>query len=224
VRLDLQVHSVLGSGDSVIQPDELADACVSAGIDGVGLTEHSTTRYEELRSALEDRGCKLLPGREVAFGPHHVLVFSADEDLLRSLPTKPAAEQLADPALACLWAHPAFPGGAGVYPPMVPNHDRMKEFLNAVELLNGRRMHVADGISQAFDAARQLGLPLTAGSDAHRPDEVGKCFTEVEVEDGADTAAVVEAIRAGRVAPHLSAPWATLHGYDYRQELAGFLK
>lgn len=177
-----------------------------------------------MRHALEDHGRKLLPGREVAFGSHHVLVFSADEDLLRSLPEKPTAEQLADAALACLWAHPAFPGGAGVYPPMVPDSGRMKEFLSAVELLNGRRMHVADGISQAADAARQLGLPLTAGSDAHRPDEVGKCFTEVDVDDAADATTVVAAIRAGRVAPHLSAPWAALHGYDYRQELAGFVK
>jgi predicted metal-dependent phosphoesterase TrpH len=224
VRLDLQVHSAVGSGDSVIQPQEFAEACSTAGLEGVGLTEHSSTRYGELHSSLENAGFVLVPGREVAFGPHHILVFSSDEELLWRLPKRPDAQALADSRLACIWAHPAFPGGAGVYPPMVPDYRELSEFVHAVELLNGRRMHVADGITAAAEAARSLGLPLTSGSDAHTPKEIGKCFTEVNVETEGGTADIVTAIRDGRVEPHLSAPWAAVHGYDYRRELAEFVK
>jgi PHP domain-containing protein len=223
VRIDLQVHSALGSGDSKIQPEELAEACLSSGLDGVGLTEHAPTRYERLRESFEEAGLTLVPGREIASGSHHILVFSADEDLLWSLPVRPSPGQLADSKLACVWAHPAFPGGASVYPPMVPDYRGLSEFIRGVELLNGRRMHLPEGIAAATEAARSLGLPLTSGSDAHRVDEVGKCFTEISAETS-DATGIVAAIRAGAVRPHLSAPWAEVHGYDYRRELAEFLK
>jgi predicted metal-dependent phosphoesterase TrpH len=224
LRLDLQLHTRVGSGDSSINPEELPEACRRAGLDGIGVTEHRPSDYDLIRSPLEREGLTFVPGREVAVGPHHVLVLSSDETLLAGLPVRARAEDLDDPRLACLWAHPAFPGGASVYPPMVPPYEKLKSVVHAVELLNGRRLHIGSGLLLAADAARSLGLPTTAGSDAHSIDEVGKCFTDVQCSPDAGAAGVVKAIRGGRVSAHLSAAWAELHGYDYRQDLAEFVR
>jgi hypothetical protein len=49
----------------------------------------------------------------------------------------------------------------------------------------------------AVQVAARLGLPGTAGSDAHRVDEVGKWTTDFEREIGNDEE-LVEELRAGR--------------------------
>lgn len=106
---------------------------------------------------------------------------------------------------------------------MVPPYEQLKSVVHGVELLNGRRLHIPNGISLATDAARSLGLPPSAGSDAHTIEEVGKCFTDVQCPPGS-TAEVVKAIRDGRFTAHLSGAWAELHGYDYRQDLAEYVR
>lgn len=151
-------------------------------------------------------------------------MFSAEESALFDLPLRAAAADLVDRWIACIWAHPAFPGGAGVYPPMVPPYEELHGVVHAVEVLNGQRLHVARGVEAAAEAAASLGLPGSGGSDAHVSDLVGKSFTEVDVPSGSRATDVVEAIRAGRVQPGLSKSWAQHHGYDYRDDLRGFLR
>jgi hypothetical protein len=69
------------------------------------------------------------------------------------------------------------------------------DFVDAIEIGNGK---VSDDENQmAARVAARLDLPGTAGSDAHRVDEVGKWVTdfEREIEDERE---LIEELRAGR--------------------------
>jgi hypothetical protein len=72
---------------------------------------------------------------------------------------------------------------------------KMFDYLDALEIRNGK---VSDEENEmAARVADRLGLPGTAGSDAHRLDEVGKWVTDFEhaIENEQE---LIEELRAGR--------------------------
>jgi hypothetical protein len=224
--IDLQVHTTLGSPDSVIDPGEIVQRCRDAGIDGVALTEHRTWNPAGAAEEFGAAGVVVLPARELTCAGAHVLFFTTDLDLLTTLPL---AVGPGDPVwrrddVATVWAHPAAVGGSSAYPVFPPSPpDGMAQWCRGVELLNGRHLHFEQAVSAAAQTAAALGLPTTGGSDAHRPADIGRCATHIETE-GRDAASIVAAMRAGKMRPVLTAAWAEKHGYDYRQDLARFLE
>ena len=68
----------------------------------------------------------------------------------------------------------------------------MFEFVDAIEVHNGKLS--ADENDMARKVAEKLGLPGTAGSDAHRLDELGTAVTIFE-NDITDEIQLVEALR-----------------------------
>ncbi len=58
---------------------------------------------------------------------------------------------------------------------------------------------------RAIEAAKLLGLPGLANSDAHIPEYIGAAYTVIEVED-LNVESVFKAIRDGRVYPHKGYP------------------
>lgn len=226
MRIDLQVHTVCGSSDSLLAPQELVGGCRATGLQGVAITEHSVPSFDEIDESLTSAGLLLIPGREVSFGSAHVLVLSPNRDLLRRLPRliEPDDDALAGSEVACIWAHPAAVAGSGAYPPVVSPGEPASRVVHGVEVLNGRHLAFPATVAAAIELADALGLPYTGGSDAHQLHELGRCATEVgaESDDGAEGA--VDAIRRGAVRPVLSRAWAQTHGYDYRDDLKRFLE
>lgn len=195
-------------------------------LDAVGVTEHRPPVHDKLRGALDDAGVVLVPGREVTISGAHVLVFSNDEDFLSSLHPLLMAE---DPALkrddiALIWAHPAAPAGSSAYPPSVlAQKSALMETAHVIEVLNGRHLHFEGAVSQAESLAVAYRLGMSAGSDAHRAVEVGRCLTYVECDLEDAVPGIIAAIRSGRTQPVLSELWASIRGYDYRPSLRRFL-
>jgi hypothetical protein len=195
-------------------------------LDAVGVTEHRPPVHDRLRGALDDAGVVLVPGREVTISGAHVLVFSDDEDFLSSLHPLLMAE---DPALkrddiALIWAHPAAPAGSSAYPPSVfAQNSTLLETVHVIEVLNGRHLHFEGAVSESESLALAYGLGMSAGSDAHRAVEVGRCLTHVECNPEGGVPGIIAAIRSGRTQPVLSELWASIRGYDYRPSLRRFL-
>lgn len=219
---DLQVHTTLGSPDSHIAPEELVGSASMAGIHGVAVTEHSSFDHAALRAATKH--LLVVPAREVTCGGAHILVLSTDEGLLSDLggAVDPGDERLRRQDTACIWAHPAAPGGSAAYPPVAPGSEVLRDVICAVELLNGRHLHDHRAIEVAAQLAEALGLPVTGGSDAHRVEDVGRCATRFPDSVG-DPAGIVEALRKGECSPVLNERWAELRGYDYRESLGRYL-
>ncbi len=220
---DLHAHARPASSDARAGVDALAAEAETLGLEAVALTDHGPADLGGATRALAARGVTLIPGREVSTDLGHVLALATDLDWLTGLPPRcplPLPDSRRGPC-ALIWAHPAGWRTGGALIP--PDPSRGSEHLHGVEVLNGERLHVEEGVRIASDLARALGLPACGGSDAHDPAALGRCLTNV---DGAtDPASFIEGLVGGGAEPVLSLRWAAARGYDYRRsDLVPYLR
>jgi len=193
-RLDLHVHTSIGSPCAFYNPLDIPRYADEAGLGGVVITDHnfgwaenalSPDAYDELGAACTERGLLMLIGMEVSTVEGDILVYPPHvEDLISALPggygrmdfevreVLETAERIG--ALAVL-AHPH------TYPKAVPH---------AIERFNGSRGSFYN----------PYGVPEVGGSDAHFPWGVGAAYTEFDVEvDG--IAGLIALVKGGRCLP-----------------------
>jgi len=156
------------------------------GLDALAVTNHDYAYSAET-------AFPTVPGIEVSTTRGHVLIVGPDPPA-RTTPgelTPEGAVAIAhERDCAAILAHP-FRGSTA---------RRSGADFDAVEI-NGKNPEHAARTRRLAD---RLGLPLTGGSDAHYPVEVGRAYTLVEVDGDAPTPrAVAEAVRAGRTEPVL---------------------
>jgi predicted metal-dependent phosphoesterase TrpH len=186
--IDLHTHTSHSSACSHMTAEELIEAAIKAGLDGVAVTEHLVIEGAEVAQELARRkyGFPVFRGIEAhaaIFGD--VLVFGCYQDLAPRIPW-PALRQIVDQD-----------GGV-----LIPAHpfrrwDRLAlwRYLEEQALpLNGRlaRMGFMQGLTaievqnsgckprendQAAELARILALPGVGGSDAHSTAQVGQSAT-----------------------------------------------
>jgi predicted metal-dependent phosphoesterase TrpH len=190
-RIDLHVHSRL-SGDSDADPEECVIAAIERGLHGIAFTEHysyaASEPVEELAERYRGR-LLIVRGVEFSAAEGHCLVFGVDTDAL-ALAYEPVRELVR-----------AVNREGGV---VVPSHPyRMGsgigdlaltlEGIAAIEGHNGCNHRSFN--ERALEAARRRRLPVTGGSDAHLPREVGSCHTVFR--GPVSAARLVELLRAG---------------------------
>ncbi len=156
------------------------------------VTDHDSVRgckaTVELASAYPD--ILIIPGVEISVPQGDVVVLGTYE-----LPPKPwTPEAIADFAKSIggvsIVAHPFREYGMG---------ERARNYkVDAIEVLNGGSSKQAN--DQAKEFAKILGLPGTAGSDAHQVSELFSVYNKVEAEMDVDS--VLKAIRKGLVSAH----------------------
>ena len=220
---DLHAHALPASSDARGDVEALAAAAEALGLEAIALTDHGPADLSEAQRVLAARGVRLIPGREVTCDLGHVLVLATDLEWLGGLPARcplPLPDSRRGPA-ALVWARPAGWRTGGTLVP--PDPSRGPEHLHGVEVLNGERLHVEEGVRIAGDLASKLDLPECGGSDAHDPAALGPCLTDVEA--ATDATSFIEGLAAGRARPVLSRRWADARGYDYsRSDLVPYLR
>ena len=173
-KIDMHVHS-RASGDSDADPEELIIRAIEIGLHGIAFTEHySYEASEPVERFREKYGNHILVfrGVELSAAEGHCLVFGVNTDNL-FLKYLPAAE-----VLRVVNEH----GGV-----VIPSHPyrginsfgdsiRRMKGLCAIEGHNGNNLNSLN--SKAVEAAADLNLPYTGGSDAHDISGVGLCYTE----------------------------------------------
>jgi len=191
-RLDLHVHSLL-SGDNSADPEECVVRAVELGLQGLAFTEHySYAASEPLEALIERYRDRVLILRAVEFSvaEGHCLVFGVDTD--RLCPQYALAEELVREVNRAggvvIPSHP-YRGGTGLGDMILTLPG-----IAAIEGHNGCNLHRFN--QRAIEAARQRQLPVTGGSDAHRPEDVGLCYTEFPERVTAGN--LVGLLRAGR--------------------------
>ncbi len=174
----------------MIQPKTLVDMLSAHSyIKVAAVTDHDSVRgcraTVELASAYPD--ILIIPGVEISTQHGDIVILGTDQ-----LPPKPwTPEVVADFAKSVegvsIVAHPYREYGMG---------DRARNYkVDAIEVLNGGSSQTAN--DQAKELAKSLGLPGTAGSDAHQVSELFSVFSQVDA--ALDMDAVLKAIRKGLV-------------------------
>ena len=184
MRIDLHIHTTPRSACSDLDPHELIQKARRLKLDGICLTEHQVLwDAHEVDKLAGENGIKIFRGNEFTTNQGDILVFGFYKDIKELLMIQELSEKVKTAGGYMIAAHP-FRGfktfGIGQLQMTVEQACQRKalEFVNAIEVSNGRLS--ADENDMARKVSQRLGLPGTAGSDAHRVDEVGSCLTVFE--------------------------------------------
>lgn len=172
-KLDMHVHTKY-SGDNDAEPEDVLEVAIAKGLDGIVFTEHysyEASWYVEELSEKYRNVISIFRAVEFSSAQGHCLIFGLNTDNL--------LKHHADihEVIAVVRMH----GGV-----VIPSHPyrgynslghvlKTTEGFSAIEGYNGCNMHGMN--EQAVLVAKELNLPFTGGSDAHRPEDVGSCYT-----------------------------------------------
>jgi predicted metal-dependent phosphoesterase TrpH len=191
---DFHIHTVY-SPDSLVQPKTLVELLSAHSfIKVAAVTDHDSVRgcraTVELSSAYPD--ILIIPGVEISTPQGDLLVLGTYE-----LPPKPwTPEVVIDFAKSidgvCIVAHPFREYGMG---------EHAKNYkVDAIEVQNGGSSKEAN--NQAKEFAESLGLPGTAGSDAHQVSELFSVYNKVDASLSIDS--VLKAVKKGSVSAQIN--------------------
>jgi hypothetical protein len=182
---------------------ELVREASRLGLDGICLTEHQVLwQPDEIAKLAQETPVKIFRGNEFTTNQGDILVFGYEEDLEELLMIEELRRRVTAAGGFMIAAHP-FRGfktfGIGQLQMTVEQGCTRKvfDFVDAVEIRNGKVSDEENDMAARVTA--RLGLPGTAGSDAHRVDEVGKWVTDFERTIETDQE-LVEELKAGRFA------------------------
>lgn len=184
VRVDTHLHTMY-SGDAVTTLDELTAVVEDAGIDVVCITDHNAVAGAEEareRARAGDLGCRVVVGEEVRTGAGELIGLFLDERVPHGIDVRDAVARIRAQEGVVTVPHPLDPMRHSLGE--VTIRDLAAEgALDALEVFNAKSPldHLND---DAATLADRLGLPGTAGSDAHDPDALGAAYLEMPDFDG----------------------------------------
>jgi histidinol phosphatase-like PHP family hydrolase len=179
LKMDLHTHPIealkdpMGiKGISEIKV-EVASAIVKAvkqaGLSGIAITEyhnfnHSWVAVLEIMDHFRSENLIILPGAEIDYGGQQFLHIYIPEKYRRRIPFFRGKERF------LILAHPGF------YNPLdIAQISRIE--IDAVE-----ERSLLGNFALAESISRERNVPSTGSSDAHKLEDLGYCFTEMEMQ------------------------------------------
>jgi predicted metal-dependent phosphoesterase TrpH len=168
MRADLHIHS-FHSKDNHQTAQEIFKAAKSMGLGAIAITDHNTTvgAMEVLRLAPE--GLIILPGIEITSADGHILALNVEQEIPRGLSVPETIDRIHAIGGIAVAAHP-YRKWSGLKESMI-----RKSPFDAIEAINGRNTRKNN--RRVLDLALELELPMIAGSDAHKPGNIGAAVT-----------------------------------------------
>ena len=179
MKADLHIHSIY-SHDAISKPETILQTAADRGIDFVAITDHDTTAgWQDFQALFGKYPVQVVYGQEIKIYREHKLV----GELLGLFLNKPIKSKTTLDVIEEIKAQD------GIVSIAHPFSERRVEFSAytditdwkniAIEVLNGRSYKHRDN-EMAAGLAEQFNAPITAGSDAHTPFEVGNVFLEFD--------------------------------------------
>jgi len=204
----MHVHTVAGSSDSMLEPNELVAIGRQIGLAGVNITEHDKVLEPHGRRAFVEAhpGFFVNFGMEVSTDLGHMIAVGLDSYLPGIRRAAKLREELDKVGGFLIVAHPfrrlfdpvtAMRTGVKFEMTAEEAAERLEVFkiVHGIEIANGANTPKENYF--AWEVARILGLPGTGGSDAHSTSGIGVFATGFEREiDSAET--LLEELHAGR--------------------------
>ncbi len=200
MKIDFHSHSVyskhtIWGNEAFGRPDQMIDMAISKGLNGLAITDHNSVRgsLEGLRHAKKIKNFLLIPGTEVSSREGHIVALGVKEDISRKLTVPETIDRVHDLGGLAIAAHPY----AG-WPRTASLGDAIRKYkFDAIEVLNGGTRVNAN--RKAYRVAKEMGVPMTAGSDSHYWKDLGLIYNLVDCGPSVDS--VLRAIRKGKVLP-----------------------
>lgn len=194
-RADLHVHPA-GNGSSLADPAAFLEAIAATGLDLVGLADHDRIDVAlDLAARGADRGLVLTVGEEVTTREGHLVGLGLAARIPPGMSLGDTVAAVHDQGGLAIVAHPLL-----VLPSSAPASilraladgppDRRPD---AVESINARAAWLPGYRRRIERLAAQAGYAVVGGSDAHRPERIGRAVTRYPGRSFADLRAAIEA-------------------------------
>lgn len=202
MKVDFHIHTCY-SQDSLTSLEDVINAARSRGLDRVAITDHN--RLEGALRLREMAPELAIVGEEVLTTEGELICYFLEEEVPAGLSPEEAIARVRDQGGIVGIPHPmdqvrreTMVSGALA---------RIRGQLDCVEVFNARCLLPTDNRRAAVWAA-EMGLPGTAGSDAHHPSEIGRAYVEMPPFNGRED--FLEKLAQGRIQGRLSPLWVHL--------------
>ncbi len=198
LKADLHIHTDR-SPDSLTTPAKLVARCLDRGINCLAVSDHNS--IEGALAVREIASFPVIVAEEVKTSEGEIIGLFLKEEIPAGLSPEETVRQIKEQGgLVCL-PHPF--DRVRREPLRSAARERILSEIDIVEAFNARVTFAADN-AQARRFAEALGLPMSAGSDAHSLLEVGSAY--VEMAEFETPQEFLEALRRGRIVGHRSVP------------------
>lgn len=198
IKIDCHVHTH-ASPDALNSPQAIIEACRRRGVDKIVVADHNTIAGAlALRELAPDL---VIVGEEIKTTDGELIAFFVEEEVPARLPLEEAIARLRAQGAIIGVSHPldSLRREAMGRKALLTIIDRV-DFL---EGFNARCILPGDN-RRALALAREQGLPVTAGSDAHSPLEIGAAYVEMPPFAGKED--FLSSLKQARIGGHLSCP------------------
>lgn len=202
VKIDLHNHTAHGSIDAVNDPDLLIETARARGVDGIAITEHGKRRTTLAEQLAARHGFPVFAGMEVSCELGDLLLFGVDEIPARVISGADISAYVRAAGGVLIAAHP-YRWHLSPKPWIGPRDPEFSidkalgqplvGLVDALEAANGWATQLDVDFTRAV--CRRTGLRATGGSDAHAPEEIGRCYTVFESDGIGSDGDLVRALR-----------------------------
>ena len=178
LRCDLHSHSNY-SRDSLISPEAYIAGCVRKGITCAAVTDHNEIAgafaIRDL-AARREAPLKIIVGEEVKTAEGEIIGLFLKELVPRGMSPEDTVRAIHEQGAIVTIPHPY-----DVFRRSVIRRDALERIVDSVDAVEGFncRNILARHDERAQAIARRAGKPLTAGTDAHSPVELGGVYVEM---------------------------------------------
>lgn len=181
LKFDIHLHTNVYSPCSVIEPEEMVESALSAGLNGIVITEHhyqwAEKEIEELKKKVFVDGLIIFSGAEITTDAGDLLVFGLPDKTITRWKSFVSVEEVINEINEhdgfCVAAHPTRS-----YHHFAPRLETLP--IPAMEVMSVN-MNVVEQ-EKASLWANKLNRIQICASDAHQSFHVGKYWIEVEME------------------------------------------
>ncbi len=170
-KIDLHNHTVY-SLDALTTPEELVRQAVKKGISSIALTDHDTMKALPYVEKAAKGKVIIIPGEEIMCREGEVIGLFLLEEIKPGLSVEEALVEIRGQGALAYAPHPFDKMRHGI-----KNEELLKK-MDIIEVGNAKCTAAFDKEAERF--ADKYGLLKGAGSDSHRPKEVGRAYVEVE--------------------------------------------
>ncbi len=181
LKFDIHLHTNAYSPCSSMYPEEMVEGAISAGLNGIVITEHhyqwTEKEIEELKEKVFFNGLIIFSGAEITTDAGDLLVFGLPDKIITRwksfVPVEEVIMEVEEHDGFCIAAHPTrsyhhFDQRLETLP--IPAMEVMSVNMNIVEQ------------ERASLWAKNLNRMQICASDAHQPFLVGRYWIELELE------------------------------------------